>query len=179
MWKRKILYIPDGLELLLVTLLLRKGGERSLRPRNGCGGCGPLLLQRVKLVNSLRLLGGNAVVVTNPVMLLLSLNLGQSVLSGPVPVCNAAIPVGRHLRLFSLQKIKKIRNKIKIRHSKAWDRHARRVEDERWEIKEHWIRRCEKRERRLDQRFGGCRLHVNEKARTEGQWNATTLRCES
>lgn len=102
-----------------MTIFLRKGGEGSLRPRNGCGGCRPLPLQRVKLVNSLRLHGGNAVVVTNPVMLLLCLNLGQSVLSCPVTVCNAAISVRRHLKLSSLEKLKKIRKKIKIRHSKA------------------------------------------------------------
>lgn len=138
MWKRKILYIPDGLELLLMTIFLRNGGERSLKPRNGCGGCRPLLLQIVKLVNSLRLHGGNAVVVTNPIMLLVRLNLGQSVGSGSVTVGNdsvtvgnAAIPVGCHLSRFSLTKWMKIRNKIKIMHSKVWDRHACR-----WKMKD-------------------------------------------
>jgi len=62
-------------------------------------------------VNSLRLHGGNAVVVTNPIMLLVRLNLGQSVGSGSVTVGNdsvtvgnAAIPVGCHLSRFSLTK---------------------------------------------------------------------------
>lgn len=79
-----------------MTFFFGEGGERSLKPRNGSGGRGFLLLQRVKLINGLSLYGRTAVVVTNSVMLLVRLNLRQSVPSGPVPVRNAAIPVRRH-----------------------------------------------------------------------------------
>lgn len=85
-----------------MTFFFGEGGERSLKPRNGSGGRGFLLLQRVKLVNGLSLHRWTAVVVTNPVMLLLRLNLRKSVPSAPVTVRNAAIPVRRHF--FSLPK---------------------------------------------------------------------------
>lgn len=90
--------LPDGLELLLLALLVGDGGsgEGALGTLNGRGGRRPFLLERVKLVDRLRLHRRRAVVVAYPVVLLLRLDLRQPVPRRPLPEAELFVPVRRH-----------------------------------------------------------------------------------
>ncbi|KAF7809502.1 hypothetical protein G2W53_036245 [Senna tora] len=93
--------IPDGLELLFLTLFFGHIGEGALSPINGSGGCRFLPLQRVEFINGLSLHRRSTAVVANSVLFLLRLNLRQSVPCRPVTISEAeiSVTVASHLRL--------------------------------------------------------------------------------
>lgn len=106
--------IPDGLKLLFLTLLVGHGGEGTLIPFDRSGGCRLFLLQRVKLINGFSLHRRSTVVVTNPVLFFLRLNLRQSVLLRISEAeISVTVPVRSHLLL-------RIRFPAKFQNSVSW-----------------------------------------------------------
>jgi hypothetical protein len=97
------------LELLFLAVFVGDGGERTLGFLNGSGGRGPLLLERVELVNGLSLNGRAAVIMADPVLLLVGLDLRQSVpcRSGPEAELSVGVSVLCHLSSAPKTKTKK------------------------------------------------------------------------
>lgn len=97
------------------------GGERALGVLNGSGGRGPLLLERVELVNGLSLNGRPAVIVADPVLLLVGLDLRQPVpcRSGPEAELSVAVSVSVLCHLYfapKKQEIKKFSTIFKLKY---------------------------------------------------------------
>lgn len=91
--------LPDGLELLPLTLLIRKGRESSsVSPSDGRGRRRLLLLKGVKLVDRLRLDRRPAVVVTDSLggILVVGLDLRQTVAAHARAACEAELAVFSH-----------------------------------------------------------------------------------
>lgn len=95
---------PDGLELLFLAFLFGEVGESPLGDLNGSGGCGLLLLKRVKFVDGLGPNRRRAVIVTDSNLFLLRrrcLDLRQTVPGSSVSEAELFATVRCHLSLLS------------------------------------------------------------------------------